>query len=184
MNVFYIGVDNPVSISVPGIPDEKVKPNISIGSLKRAGKDWVVTVPKEGMGKKTTISVAAGDGKTSKSMGGVEFRIKRVPDPEAYVGNVKGGTIGREILMSSAVIPKMPADFDFELAFTITEFTFVSTSSGDIFQQNIKANTFNEAVKKFIRTAKSGQKIWIEGIQAKGPDGSNRKLATVSLQIK
>ena len=33
MNVFYIGVDNPVSISVPGIADADLRPNISAGSL-------------------------------------------------------------------------------------------------------------------------------------------------------
>jgi gliding motility-associated protein GldM len=185
MNVFYIGVDNPVSISVPGVPTEKIKPSISIGSLRRdaTGKDWIVTVPKEGMGKKTTISVSAGDGKTSKSMGGVEFRVKRVPDPVPYVGRVESGGINRDELLVSSVIPRMPQDFDFELNFIIQSFNFVSTSSGDIYQRPINGNQFTEEVKKFIRTARRGQKIWIESIVAKGPDG-NRKLATVSLEIK
>src|SRR5208283_1999231 len=38
MNVFYIGVDNPVSISAPGIPMEKLKPSITQGSLTPTGK--------------------------------------------------------------------------------------------------------------------------------------------------
>ena len=28
MNVLYIGVDNPMSISVPGVPNEKVRPSV------------------------------------------------------------------------------------------------------------------------------------------------------------
>ncbi|MHC1708462.1 MAG: GldM family protein [Bacteroidales bacterium] len=185
MNVFYIGVDNPVSISVPGVPTERVQPTISIGSLKRdaTGKDWIVSVPKEGMGKKTTISVSAGSGKESKSMGGVEFRIKRVPDPVPYVGRVESGPISREELLISSVIPRMPQDFDFELNFIIQSFNFVSTTSGDIYQRTMSGNQFSDEIKKFIRTARRGQKIWIESIVAKGPDG-NRKLATVSLEIK
>ncbi len=31
MNVFYIGVDNPVSISVPGLADEKIQAHITEG---------------------------------------------------------------------------------------------------------------------------------------------------------
>jgi gliding motility-associated protein GldM len=185
MNVFYIGVDNPVSISVPGIPSEKVKPTISVGNLKRSadGKNWIVTVGKDAQGKKAQISVSTSEGAKSKSMGSVEFRVKRVPDPVAYVGASSGGAIGKDLLLSSPIIPRMPPDFDFELNFIVTAFTFVSTQSGDIFTQKITGNQFPESVKKFIRSAKSGQKIWIEDIQASGPDG-NRKLSTVSIQIK
>jgi gliding motility-associated protein GldM len=183
MNVFYIGVDNPVSISVPGVPTEKIKPSISVGSLRREGPNWVVTVPKDAMGKKAMISVGVGDAGKTKSMGGVEFRIKRVPDPVPFVGKNSGGAISKDELLISSIIPRMPADFDFELSFTIVSFNFVSTSSGDIYQKSMTGNQFSEEVKKFIRGARRGQKIWIENIVAKGPDG-NRKLATVSLEIK
>src|SRR5690554_2160891 len=40
MNVFYEGVDNPVSISVPGIPSEDIRPTISSGQLLRRGNDY------------------------------------------------------------------------------------------------------------------------------------------------
>lgn len=183
MNVFYIGVDNPVSISVPGIPTERIKPSITIGSLKRSGKDWVVNLGKEAQGKKAVISVSTNDGAKSKSMGSLEFRVKQVPSPEAYVGSVKSGSIDRSILLNSPIIPRMPPDFDFELNFVITSFNFVSIQSGDLFQRKVTGNILSEEVKKFIRSCKSGQKIWIEDINATGPDG-NRKLGTVSLQIK
>ncbi|HRY33223.1 MAG TPA: GldM family protein [Bacteroidales bacterium] len=185
MNVFYIGVDNPVSISVPGVPTEKVRPTITVGSLNRdaTGKDWIVRVPREASGQKTTISVSAGDGKDTKSMGGVEFRVKRVPDPVPFMGRINSGPIAREELLISSVIPRMPQDFDFELNFLIQSFTFVSTASGDIYQRNINGNQLTEEVKKFIRTARRGQKIWVENIVAQGPDG-NRRLATMSLEIK
>jgi gliding motility-associated protein GldM len=185
MNVFYIGVDNPVSISVPGVPTEKVKPTISLGNLKRdaSGKDWIVTIGKEAQGKKVMISVSAGDGTKTKSMGGVEFRVKRVPDPIAMVGNMNEGLIARDILLVSPVIPKMPADFDFELNFTINSFDFGTIEAGDWKSVTVTGMQFNDAAKRMIRNAKSGQKIFIENISAKGPDG-NRKLSSISLKIK
>ena len=36
MNVFYKGVDNPVSVSVPGFTADKVKATISTGSMTKA----------------------------------------------------------------------------------------------------------------------------------------------------
>jgi len=45
MNVFYIGVDNPVSISVPGVASDKIKPSCAGGTLRRQGADWIVRVP-------------------------------------------------------------------------------------------------------------------------------------------
>jgi len=91
MNVFYIGVDNPVSISVPGIADADLRPVISTGSLKRdpSGRDWVVRVPKGD--NRAVITVDALYQGESRRMGAAEFRVKRVPDPVAEIaGQVEG----------------------------------------------------------------------------------------------
>ncbi len=183
MNVFYIGVDNPVSISVPGMADELLNANISAGTLSRDPKGgWNVRVPT-GV-KKATINVSAGSGSGSKPMGGAEFRVKRVPDPTAKIANTAGGNISKgAMLAAGAIIPQMPEDFEFELFFEITSFTFVSVRSGDVFEELAKGNRLNEKMKTFLQSAKRGTKVWLEDIYAKGPDG-NRKLATISLTIQ
>jgi len=74
MNVFYIGVKNPVSISVPGLSMDKVHPVISKGKLYKDPKNkgqWIVEVPK-GL-KKVTVSASAKiDGKPY-NLGAVDF---------------------------------------------------------------------------------------------------------------
>jgi len=183
MNVFYIGVDNPVSISVPGMADELLRPSISAGSLTRSNDgNWNVKVPTTA--KKAVISVSAGTGSTSKPMGTAEFRVKRVPSPVAKIANTDGGNISKgAMLAASAIIPVMPEDFEFELFFEINSFTFTSVRSGDVFEVVGKGNRLTSDMKSFIQTAKRGTKIWLENIYAKGPDG-NRKLATISLTIQ
>jgi gliding motility-associated protein GldM len=182
MNVFYIGVENPVSISVPGIPQEKLRPSISTGSLSRQGADWIVKVSPGT--SKAVITVSAELDGSQRSMGSSEFRVKRVPDPVPVVANQPGGLISKGALLAAGgVIPKMPDDFEFELYFEITSFTFVSVKSGDLFERNAQGNRFTTEMKTQIESAKRGTKFWIENIMAKGPDG-NRKLATVSLQIQ
>ncbi|MCK5667338.1 MAG: gliding motility protein GldM, partial [Thiotrichaceae bacterium] len=59
MNVFYIGVDNPVDVSVPGIDPNKIQARISSGSIRKKGNSYVVKVKKIG---KVRVSATA-DGK-------------------------------------------------------------------------------------------------------------------------
>ena len=42
MNVFYEGIENPVEISVPGIPSENLNVTISTGKITRRGGGYIV----------------------------------------------------------------------------------------------------------------------------------------------
>ena len=83
MNVMYIGVPNPISISASGAKsDNDISASITGGSISRAGKDgWVATVNTPG---EETVTVS---GKTvegdQKTFGQAKFRVKRIPDPKA-----------------------------------------------------------------------------------------------------
>ncbi|MFA6951003.1 MAG: gliding motility protein GldM [Lentimicrobiaceae bacterium] len=182
MNVFYANVDNPVSIAASGIPESQISASISSGTIRKTGKEWVVRVPS-GVSK-AIVSVTHNDGKTTRNMGKAEFRVKRVPDPKAYIANTDGGAVPKSMLLASRyIIPKMPDDFDFDLTFTITSFTFVSVRGGDSFEEKGSGNALNQKMQTFISNSKRGQRIWLENIMAKGPDG-NRKLGTISLIVQ
>ena len=72
MNVFYIGVDNPITIGSPTGWD-KTKVSMSGGSLNGTGSKRVVNVSNIGPASITVVA----DGKTST----FPFRVKKVPDP-------------------------------------------------------------------------------------------------------
>ena len=44
MNVLYIGVPNPVSVSAPGVPKEKLHVSMSSGSLSGSAGQYTATV--------------------------------------------------------------------------------------------------------------------------------------------
>ena len=185
MNVFYTGVENPVSISVPGISKGQILPSISVGTLTAdpAGTDYIVRIPGGTTGD-ATITVSADFDGTPKSMGSALFRVKRVPDPTAYIANKSGGNVPKNTLIAAgAIIPKMPDDFEFDLNFVITSFTFVSIRSGDIFERKGTGNILTQDMKNFLNQSKRGTKVWLEDIMARGPDG-NRRLGTISLIIQ
>ncbi len=186
MNVFYIGVENPVSISVPGIASENIKPTITQGcnlTQDPNGVDWIVTVPK-GI-RSATISAKAKMGENDwQDMGKREFRVKRVPDPVAEIAGYKEGTIDRNTLLAAnAIIPVMK-DFEFDLNFVVNSFTMGTIINGDWIPKTTQGNRFSAEMANLIRNSRRGQKFFFENIQASGPDGTTRTLNAISLTIQ
>jgi gliding motility-associated protein GldM len=182
MNVFYADVDNPVSISASGIPESQLHASINAGTIRKAGKDWVVKVPT-GVNN-AVVTVTHNDGGQTRNMGRAEFRVKRVPTPTAYIANSDGGPIAKSMLLASrAIIPKMPEDFEFDLNFEITSFKFLGIRGGDVAEYNSNSGRLTQEMTNFIENSKRGQRIWIENIMAKGP-GGNRKLGNISIIVQ
>jgi gliding motility-associated protein GldM len=182
MNVFYIGVDNPVSISAGGVSPDQISASITNGTITRSGAEWVVRPSTPG---KASVAVNAKLGDRMKSMGAVEYRVKNVPSPEAYIANTKGGSVSKDMVVASgAIIPRMPLDFEFNLNFIIMSFTFSGNRKGDIIDKKGNGNSLTADMKEFIRTSRRGDKIILEDILAKGPDGKIRSLNPIVLTLQ
>jgi gliding motility-associated protein GldM len=185
MNVFYVGVENPVSISSGGLSDAQLNPTITPPATifrTSGGKGWAVKVPP---GIKTVkISISANVNGKVKNLGALDFRVKRVPSPTAKIGNTDGGPIGKNILLAAGgIIPNMPEDFEFDLNFEIVSYSFSVVRGGDIFSRDGRGNALTEEMKNIIRNSKRGERVWIDNISAKGPDGI-RKLNSINLIIQ
>ncbi len=186
MNVFYIGVDNPVSVSVPGMADENIFPVITSGAVlvKKKGEDfnYIVRVPK-GMREAVISATAQYEGQTM-NMGSRIFRVKRVPDPIAEIAGIKEGEIEKNTLLAAgAIIPAMK-DFEFELYFRVTSFRMGTIINGDWITRRSSGNRFTEEMINMIRDANRKQKFFFENIQAEGDDGTLRTLNSINLTIK
>jgi gliding motility-associated protein GldM len=183
MNVFYIGVNNPVEISAPGVSADDLRPTITNGTIKRSGKGWVVNVRQ---GKKAVISVRAqmADG-TVKVMGKKEFRVKTVPDPVPSFGG-KRPTDNRikksELTGAQGVLAKLD-DFDFDMKFTVTQYKMITVINGTPVEKIVRGNKVSKDLRKIFAKAKPGQMILIESIKAKGADGRIRSLPPISLKV-
>ncbi len=182
MNVFYIGVDNPVSISAGGVSPDQISASITNGSISRSGSEWVVRPESPGKG---SVSVNAKLGDRMKSMGAVEFRVKNVPSPNAFIANTDGGAVSKDLVLASgAIIPRMPSDFEFNLNFLVTSFKFSGNRKGDVFDIPGNGNSLTSQMKDFIRASRRGDKVILEDIMAKGPDGKTRKLNSIVLTLQ
>ena len=184
MNVFYRAVDNPVSISVPGIAKNKIRPFITEGEIvpdPDAPGDWLVRITA-GVSSVEVSAQAEYEGQWM-DMGSFPFRVKRVPDPVAKIAGKVDGPINRnELLGANAIIPVME-DFEFDLNFIITSFAMGTIINGDWVPKRASGNQLTSEMQDIIRNSRRGQKFFFENIQAQGPDGTRRTLSPVNLTI-
>ena len=182
MNVFYIDVDNPVSISAGGVSPDQILATCNNGTIIRNGSSWIVRPAKPG---KALITVSAKVGDRIKSLGTpIEFRVKTVPDPTAKIGGISDGPILKQKLLASYVKAVMP-DFDFALTYDVTSFTLVPFGKGDDYQP-LKSNNsqLTSEMKALIQDAKPRQKFMIREIMAKGPSGTPVKLNVIIITVQ
>jgi len=185
MNVFYIGVDNPVSISVPGSDPTKIEASLNgaTGTLTKVkAGDYIVKVSG---GTKCTIPVSVKNaaGKAS-SMGAPEFRVKRIPDPTPMLlGKKSGEAISLGEIKSAGYLSAVLEGFDFQANFTILSFEFGANIGGLYKTAQVTGNRFDSAVNALLNQVKPGGKIFFGDIRAKGPDGTVRTL-TAQYKVK
>ena len=184
MNVFYIGVDNPISISAAGVAPGDLQPSITGGTMSPAGKPGSYIVRVSG-GTKATINVGAKLNGTNKSMGAFEFRIKRVPDPVAYVGAIKGdGQMTKgELQGASGVFARME-NFDFDLSFKVISFVMSMNVNGVFVEKKANGPAITPEMKTLLGGAKPGNKVFFEQVTVQGPDGTLRKIPGVNIKVK
>ena len=117
-------------------------------------------------------------------MGSMDFRVKNVPNPEAMVaGRTQGGISLGDLTKAGGVVAELK-NFDFDLDFTVTEFTVSAVLSGGFTQTQISnSEKFTKAQYDIITQLRPGQRITFENIKAVGPDGASRTLNSIVLRI-
>lgn len=182
MNVFYVGVDNPVSISIAGVDGDKISPSITNGRIKPVSPGKYIVNPKRPGNSLVTV-FAEIDG-VQKNMGTAPFRVKGLPDPVVQVAGKKGGKIERNVLAAQTGVFAVMEDFDFDLEFKIIEFTVSTTDRGGYYiSESTKGNIFTPSQKALIKNLRRGQRLNIEDVKAIGPDGSVRPLAPIVFEL-
>ena len=187
MNVFYIGVPNPITVSAAGIApgDLVVSANGGGMSLKPSGPGkYVVTASSETKDGKIMVSAKTKDGVKSQGPP-VIFRVKRIPDPVASVGGKKGTADIRKVDVQGigGVAAKLEG-FDFEANFITLSFEFTAVVKGQPVAYSGNGPGLTADMKAALMKVSTGSKIFIDNVKAKGPDGSVRSIPGVTLKVK
>jgi gliding motility-associated protein GldM len=170
MNVFYIGVDNPVTIS-SGTGWDKTHVSMTSGSLSSAGGPGKYIAKVSAVGK-TSINVNA-DGKTSS----YEFRIKRIPDPILKVGPSSGGRMQSVVFKNQQFCRADLENFDFDARFNVVSATvyFSGANFPSVQPATITGGSLAGLSAQLAKCI-PGTSITFDNVKVKGPDGEVRSI--------
>jgi gliding motility-associated protein GldM len=163
MNVFYIGVDNPVTI---GSPTGWDKTNVTMNGGSISGSGSVRTVRVSSLGP-ASITVTA-DGKPST----FNYRTKRIPDPVFKVGSGKKRVAAVEFKNQQFCRADLGDDFLFDLKFNVVSATVIfSGANFPTYQQGTISGNGLGSVASLIAKCGPGSAITFVNIKVQGPDG-------------
>ena len=184
MNVLYIGLPNPLSITVSDSKDADVSVQMSHGNVTRINGNWIAQVTDS---KNVTLDVFGKIDGERKKIGTQEFRVKRVPDPVATLDGVSyDAVISKNSLKRHIGVLARLDDFVFDVKFEIVSYDFTyKTKAGDVFSVNGNIGpAFSNNVKSYISRTEAGDIVFFQNIVVKGPDKKNRKLNSIVLNVK
>lgn len=181
MNVMYIGLPNPLSVSAPGMGKGDVSAVMEGGSLsKTSDGHYVATVSNVGTAKVTVMGqVSKG---VTKALSTTEYRVKRIPDPKAeFAGKTGGSTSSANIKGQDRIFAKLD-NFEYEAKFNVTHFTlYVLKPRQDAIIKQGTGNTLGADVTSALNTVTPGTIVIFTNIIAVGPDGLKRDLSPITL---
>lgn len=171
MNVFYIGVDNPVTVS-SGTGWDKTHVTMSGGTLVPAGSAGKFIAKVSAVGK-ASVTVNA-DGKPST----YDFRIKRIPDPVIKVGPSSGGRIQSVVFKNQQFVRADLENFDFDARFNVVSATVYFAGAGftnGVQTANISGGSM-AGISAQLAKCIPGSTVIFDNVKVQGPDGVVRTI--------
>ena len=193
MNVLYAGIENPISISVPGVAMNGVEATMTNGTLTRKGDSWVARPAQ--IGQEAVISVFASIDGAKQQVGSMTFRVRKLPDPLPYIpikdaqGNMisyKGSPkkISKAQLMDAESIGAAIDDDLLNVSYSVESFaTVFFDSMGNAIPEVSDGNRFSSRQKEQFRRMKPGSRFFISNVKAKGPDGITRDIPPLEVSL-
>jgi gliding motility-associated protein GldM len=175
MNVVYRGVENPLTISIPGVANNKVRASAN-GLVSRGGSSYILK-PSSGTYSTITVTGELPDGSQIKTS--TQFRIKDVPAPTGTIRGEYGNLRMSRAELEKTIVGAVLLDFDFDLPFDVTGFKIKIPDQPTV---EVKGNRMDSRAVAAIRRATRGDIIQIFEIKTK-PIGESYFLKPASAVI-
>ena len=185
MNMLYAGYSNPISVSVPGVPLNKIQATMTGGTLTPTGPGKYIARPTK-VGENAVITVTSTNTGRPQQMGQFTFRVRKLPDPTPFIptrdeqGNpsrFKGGGIPKGSLMGIESIGAAIDDGILDIAFRVVSFeTVFFDNMGNAVPMASNGAQFSERQKDTFRKLARNRRFYISRVFAVGPDGIQRTL--------
>ncbi len=179
MNVFYIGVDNPITLSAAGVPTSQLKVQANNVNLSGSGAKRIAKVTKPG---KASITLSGGGLSPTK----FDFRVKRIPSPLVNIGGKTDGSFrSGEFRVQRGLYPELE-NFDFGVKCKIQSYTlFYTPKRKDPIKVDVNGGGFLGRAGEYVRSASPGDSFVFTNVKAKCPgDTSPRRVNGLAFNIR
>ena len=183
--MLYAGYNNPISISVPGVPLNKISASMTNGTLTPNGAGKYIAHPSQ-VGQDAIITVTSTNTGRPQTMGSFAFRVRKLPDPTPYInvkdeqGNAdrfKGGNMSKQQLVESEGIGAAIDDGILDIGFKVISFeTVFFDNMGNAVPITSDGAQFSARQKENFRKLTRNRRFYISHVVAVGPDGIQRTL--------
>jgi len=187
MNMLYAGYQNPISVSVPGVPNNRINLSMTNGTLTKKDGGNYVAVPSK-VGEDVTFTVTAQNEGRQQEMGKFSFHVRKLPDPTGYLeytdskGNAtrfKGGRISKQAIVAAGGIGAAIDDGLLDISFRVLGFeTLFVDNMGNVVPEVSGSASFTANQLTRIRSLSRGKLFNISRIRVVGPDGIERTLTS------
>ena len=189
MNVVYIGLDNPISVSVPGYSPSQVQVSASAGgTLVRDKQEGTYLLKVSGSAREIEISASVKDSKGQvKKMGIQKYRVRQIPKPTPMLGSIEvSGPVSAGVLKSAAFVYANLKDFAFEgVKFTPTEYFLIfQPKRGEAVAKKGTGPNVTSEMRALLNNARTGDRITLAQIKAIGPAGPVIIPTSLSIEVK
>ena len=192
--MLYAGYNNPISVSVPGVPLSKVSASMTNGTLTPNGPGKYIAHPSK-IGQEAVITVTSTNTGRPQTMGTFSFRVRKLPDPTPYIdikddaGNperFKGGNMYKATLVGAETIGAAIDDGILNISFRVLSFqTVFFDNMGNAKPLSSDGASFSAAQKEQFRKLSRGRRFYISSVTAIGPDGIERTLpAAMDIKVQ
>jgi len=186
MDMVYIGIENPFTVSVKGVAGDKISVKVTGGETKQTSPGKYVFIPNgSDRAPIITVSVKMEDGslKTAYSM---ELKARKIMHPEILIGTRNGGLITTEDMKQIGQINAgLGEGFPIVgLRFKVTGYTMVIThKDGGNYIEKVNGNKITDRTREEYANIKPGDFINACQVETDGPTGA-LILPGCTLEIK
>lgn len=184
MNIVYLGIDNPISVAVPGYSCKSLIVTASHGKLTAINEppDCGYSYNADTLGiVEFKISVKVKN--RLKQIGAAKFRVKAIPDPVAFVGGITGGEIPLSQLKVQQGMNAWINGMDICSNFRVDSFNYaIVRDEKVIITGKNRSAYFDQDLKSHFSMLNNNDVILFYNIYCRGADRKLRKLPSIELK--
>ncbi|MCR5456196.1 MAG: hypothetical protein K6F33_14530 [Bacteroidales bacterium] len=185
-NVVYVGIDNPISIAIPGMSSDEFVVEVSDGSdiVHQSSNNWILRPKKPG-----TITLRCVHKADRKEIASKKIVVKSLPAPKPYLHCSADNSKLREGLISKSMLSQSVIKFDIDgvegdCGCQVLSFTLSTNIKG--YDQKVQSpgEFFSGKDLQLINNLPNRSIVVIENIMVQTPAGKAVNVGSLSFTLK